>query len=231
VTSWDLRLGRYQDVLAHVDVDALITDTPYSEKTHKGHRDGAEGYDGYSRDDLSYAAWTPDDVVAFVREWAPRTRGWFVTLTDTVLAPAWEAALEEQGRYVFAPLPFVAPGSRVRTRGDGPSCWTTQIVVARPRTALAAAWGTLDGAYVLPRGLPRYEREQFTIGGKPLWLMRRLVEDYTRPGDLVCDPCAGPATTLLAAALTGRYALGASDSRRDYLIGCRRLERADRSAA
>jgi site-specific DNA-methyltransferase (adenine-specific) len=46
-------------------------------------------------------------------------------------------------------------------------------------------------------------------GGKPLWLMRAIVRDYTRPGDLVCDPCAGGATTLLAAAMEGRRAVGA----------------------
>jgi len=39
------------------------------------------------------------------------------------------------------------------------------------------------------------------IGGKPMWLMRALVRDYSRPGNLVCDPCAGGATTLIAAAI------------------------------
>jgi site-specific DNA-methyltransferase (adenine-specific) len=46
-------------------------------------------------------------------------------------------------------------------------------------------------------------------GGKPLWLMQQLVRDYSRPGDLVCDPCAGGATTLIAAAIEGRRAVGA----------------------
>ena len=46
-------------------------------------------------------------------------------------------------------------------------------------------------------------------GGKPLWLMRAIIRDYTRPGDLVCDPCAGGGTTLLAAAIEGRRAIGA----------------------
>jgi len=38
--------------------------------------------------------------------------------------------------------------------------------------------------------------------------MRAIVRDYSRPGDLVCDPCAGAATTLLAAAMEGRRAVG-----------------------
>lgn len=40
--SADLRLGRWQDVLADVECDALICDPPYSARTHKGHDDGSE---------------------------------------------------------------------------------------------------------------------------------------------------------------------------------------------
>ena len=132
-------------------------------------------------------------------------RGWFVSITDHVLVRAWESYLAFSGRYVFAPVPYVAPGSRIRLSGDGPSSWTCWIVVARPRNREFASWGTLPGAYVLPGGhggnLP-------VVGGKPMWLMQRLVEDYSRPGDLVCDPCCGAGTTLVAALRSGRRAIG-----------------------
>lgn len=39
--------------------------------------------------------------------------------------------------------------------------------------------------------------------------MRAIIRDYTRPGDLVVDPCAGGGTTLLAAVMEGRRAIGA----------------------
>ncbi len=39
----DLRLGRWQEALADVgEVDAVITDPPYSARTHEGHDDGAK---------------------------------------------------------------------------------------------------------------------------------------------------------------------------------------------
>lgn len=47
------------------------------------------------------------------------------------------------------------------------------------------------------------------MGGKPLWLMRAIVGDYTNPGDVVVDPCAGGGTTLIAAAELGCTAIGA----------------------
>jgi hypothetical protein len=66
----------------------------------------------------------------------------------------------------------------------------------------------LPGAY-LPGAKLDGEKKKHHIGGKPLWLMRELVRDYTKPGNLVCDPCAGGGTTLIAASIEGREAIGA----------------------
>jgi 23S rRNA G2445 N2-methylase RlmL len=37
----ELRLGDWREVLADVEPDAVITDPPYSERTHSGHNAGA----------------------------------------------------------------------------------------------------------------------------------------------------------------------------------------------
>lgn len=209
--SIDLRCGAWQDVLADVECDALITDPPYGERTHAGQRHGRKD-PRYSPDacltgtGLPYAAWTPDDVDAFVAHWAPRTRGWLCAFTSHDLVPAYVSALERNKRYVFAPLACVQTGMNVRLAGDGPSSWTVWLVVSRPRTM--RAWGTLPGAYVVGQDQDR-KRGDGIVGGKPLDLMRAIVGDYSRPGDIVCDPCAGGATTLLAAAIEGRRAIGA----------------------
>lgn len=248
----DLRLGRYQDALANVrQVDTLITDTPYSRKTHGGHnggcaqsnrvrphderrvrvdrRDGRRYKVGVNRRrKLDFRHWTPADVDAFVDRWAPCTRGWFVSITDHVLAPVWIAALERHGRCAFSPLAFLDPGSRVRIVGDGPAQWAAWIVVARPRTLAFARWGALPGGYPRPAAQPR--ERPIIIGGKPLWLMRALVRDYSRPGDRVCDPCAGAATTLRAAVLEGRRAIGAEPVRKTFNLA-RRLLGAELGAA
>jgi site-specific DNA-methyltransferase (adenine-specific) len=215
--SIDLRLGRWQDALADVEmVDAVIVDAPYSAKTHSGHDAGARSEvtttcerdrlwaaRGGKRESITYPAWDADDVAAFAAQWSPRCRGWICSITDHVLAPIWTTALAAEGRYVFAPIPIVETGSRVRLTGDGPSSWTCWLIVARPRTPKFVRWGTLPGAYI---GSGKGDREH--IGGKDTTIMRAIVADYTRPGDLVCDPCAGAATTLLAAAIEGRRAIG-----------------------
>ena len=222
-----VHVGPWDDLWDRVDrVGALIVDAPYSERTHAGHDGGvaATRLDGeevrmrvdkrngsvYSvglnrRREINYSAWTPDDVHRFVSIWHMKVDGWMVSITDDTLAPVWRAAYERVGRYAFAMIPYVAPGSRVRLAGDGPSSWTCWIMVSRPRRDPYSTWGTLPGAYVLPPGqggtLP-------VVGGKPLWLMEQLVRDYSRTGDLVCDPCCGAGTTLVAALRLGRQVIG-----------------------
>ena len=55
-----------------------------------------------------------------------------------------------------------------------------------------------DGA-----GIPKVHPTQ-----KPLDLLKRLIEIFTDPGDVVIDPCAGSGSTLRAAFETGRNSYG-----------------------
>jgi site-specific DNA-methyltransferase (adenine-specific) len=204
MSTADLRLGAWQDVLADVECDAWITDAPYSDRTHAAYRgDGGVVHES-GRRDIDYASLSPDAVREIVASWAPRTRGWMVSITDTVLAPAWMDAMDSTGRYVFSPVAWYAPGSRVRLQGDGPAQWSCWIVVSRPRCAPYSKWGALPGGYLCSG-----DRTGIVTGGKPIALMRALVRDYSRPGDVVCDPFAGGATTLVAALAEGRSAIGA----------------------
>lgn len=234
-----IRLGRWQDCMKDIIADCLISDPPFSDRTHVGHdravnamrfsggesrtrtdkRTGAVYSVGVSRrKPLPYNPWSDKEAIEFVKSWSPRIDGWFVVLTDHVLVRAYECALLEAGRYVFAPLPFVAPGSTVRLCGDGPSSWTTWVVVARPKGL--SKWGTLPGAYVLPSG--QRDTDKF-IGGKPLWLMRSIVRDYSRRGDLIVDPCCGYATTIIAAEIEGREAIGCEMDEETFSVAMARL--------
>lgn len=213
----DLRLGDWRDVLADVgEVDCAMVDPPYSARTHEGHDAGADmanragksrrRSDGKldairPRREISYSAWGKQDVDEFVAAWAPRNRGWFVCLSDSDLCATYRAAFERNGLTGFQPLPVLIPGMTVRMAGDGPSSWAIYANVARPKAL--HRWGTLPGGYHGGQG------ERFHVGGKPEWLMRALVRDYTQAGDLVCDPCAGCATTAIAAEGMGRRFVGA----------------------
>lgn len=228
--SADLRLGRWQNVLADVECDAVVTDPPYSQRNHVGYNAYAgkptstggkiRNKDQHEREAISYAHWTAEDVRSFVLSWSPRTRGWMVALTSHDLVPAWEEAYAEVGRYCFAPVPCVISAMSVRMMGDGPSSEAVHAVVARPRAKRFLKWGALPGFYLSSRVAGSGGGR-----GKPIDLMRALVRDYSRPGDLICDPCAGYATTGVAALGMGRRFVGAECDEAVHAEGLARLSR------
>jgi site-specific DNA-methyltransferase (adenine-specific) len=199
-------------------VDCIITDPPYSERTHKGHDQGARlGRDGAERKKLNYGALSEKQVAEVAQVFCAACDGWIVWMTDSTLSPAIHSALDECGRYVFAPLPFFQPGRSVRLSGDGPCSWTDWIICAR--TAKQMRWGTLPGGYVAGEGWADKER----MGGKPTRLMQLLVQHYSRPEDLVCDPYMGAGTTGLAAVQEGRRFVGIEIDAAIFDIACRRI--------
>ena len=208
-------------------VDAVITDPPYSEKTHSGHNHSALGQRGFNRDgaqrrSLAYTALNEGDVKRLSDAFDQLAEGWVVWMCDDVLAPTIGANLRARGRYVFAPLPYVAPGSRVRLAGDGPSSWTIWIVVAR--TKAQSRWGTLPGAYVAGPGW----RERTHTGGKPTQLMNRICTDYALENNVVLDPFMGSGTTGVACMNLGRKFIGIEIEKEYFDIACERIDQAQR---
>ena len=61
------------------------------------------------------------------------------------------------------------------------------------------------------KGVPKIHPTQ-----KPVAVLKRLIEIFTDPGDVVIDPCAGSGTTLRAAAELGRHSYGFEIERKFY---------------
>ena len=205
----DLRLGRWQDVLADVgEVDALITDPPYSERTDKGFRTGHSGCGngGFRVEDIGYEPIDAEYCHAFVKSWVPRVKRWFVVFGDHITNAYWLAALHDAGLYTFPPVPWVKIDGAPRYMGDGPSSQSEWIAIARHRVRLPTRYRAGVYRTTIVTG---NSKESIVTGQKPLHLMAAIVRDYSEPGELVCDPHAGGGTTLLAAAIEGRRAIGA----------------------
>lgn len=216
-----LHLGDCMDILPSLPkVDAVITDPPYSDRTHAGH-DAA----GAGRSVLGYAFLTENSVFSLASRYAALCDGWIVWMTDHTLAPRIEKALGDHGRYVFAPLPYFHAGRSVRLTGDGPSSWTDWIVVARTRAQ--SKWGTLPGGYV---GGPGWD-DKARMGGKPTALMDCLVRDYSRSGQTILDSHMGAGTTGVACARAGRAFIGCEIDPAAFELACRRIEEAQKQAA
>ena len=221
-----LYLGDSRDILPGIKCDHIITDPPYGEGLHANHdaRSRSRSGDGANRQELGYAALTPEAAVELAGLFHQTAPGWVVWMTDSDLAGGIRMALKNLGRTTFPPLPFFHPGRSCRLAGDGPSSWTDWIVVAR--TKELKTWGTLQGGYVAGPGWDDKER----MGGKPTRLMRLMIQDYSRPGDLVCDPFMGAGTTGVAAWQEGRAFIGIEIDPAAFDISCRRIEAAHRQA-
>lgn len=218
-----LYLGNCLDILPSLPkVDAVITDPPYSERTHAGHDLIARGAtsDGAEREKLGYAALSEQDVARLVALYSAKCDGWTVWMTDHMLAPVIASELKAAGRYVFAPLPFYQAGRSVRISGDGPSSWTDWIVVSRTKAQIH--WGTLPGGYIAGPGWSDKAR----MGGKPTALMEALVLDYSRAGQTVLDSHMGAGTTGVACMRTGRKFIGCEVDAEAFDLSCRRIEQA-----
>jgi len=221
-----LILGDCREVLPTLGpVGHIITDPPFSERTHKAHdarADTDRRFDGADVKQLGYGALTPADASALCRLFCDACDGWIVWLTDANLAMRVQGEMEARGRTVFLPLPFYQAGRSVRLAGDGPCSWTDWIVVSR--TTAQAKWGTLRGGYIAGEGW----NDRGRMGGKPTRLMDLVVGDYSRAGDTVCDPFMGAGTTGVSAAKAARKFIGVEIEPAVFDIACRRIEEAYR---
>ena len=219
----ELRCGDYREVLGDVEPDAVICDPPYSERVEAGVRSGSSMKNQRNQIGMGYEPIDPAWCEAFADRWS-RVPGWVVVYSDHIGARWHEEALART-RYTFAPMPLIKRGAAPRMCADGPSPWCEWIVVARPRSAsFVGAWPGLPGFYEMQT--VRHGHDHAGVrGAKSPAHMRQVVRDYSRPGDLVCDPTAGGATTLIAAALEGRRAIGAELDPETFAKACARIER------
>lgn len=203
----DLRLGDWRTALADVECDSVCTDPPYSERTAKGQRGNrTTSWLGSSEcSGITYGWLTQDDVVELVNSWLPRTRRWFVMFGDHITVRWALDAMDAFGWYTFPPVIWVKEDAAPRIMGDGPSPQAEQIAIGRSRHALSRAEKRYRPGWY--KTTSRFQ-DKIVMGSKPIWLMRSVIADYSQPGDLIADPFVGGGSTLLAAQMEGRRAVG-----------------------
>jgi len=231
--------GRWQDTLDYLtQVDSVITDAPYSAKTHDGSIKRSTGEVGGH---LTYDHVTPEICDEFVRSWAPRVNNWMVIFGDHISSKWWEDSLKSAGLYVFAPVYYIKRNPMPRMQGDGPtSSGEVMTRAATEKQVLEMAISLLnekerrlfdfdeeEGVITVARHKVKVKESrsrpghymantqtsnQICAGQKDLETCCKIVEDYSSPGDIVVDPFAGYATISQACRITGRTSF-ASEAR------------------
>lgn len=222
----DLRLGDWRETMSDVECDSLITDPPYSARTHDGQRSAVP--DGELRRALSdaYAGIDRNYCAAFVDAWRPRVRGWWVIFGDHTSNRWWLDALSDAGLYTFAPVVWAKTEAAPRFSGDGPASHCEYLAIARPKQKQYLGWGSLPGWYQAPIDI---DRGGFggprLVGSKPETLMRAIVRDYSRPGWTIADPHCGSGTTAVACRAEGRACITSEVDPKTHAIAQARIAR------
>lgn len=205
------RSGDFDRARTHV-----ITDPPYSKKTHDGHNDGQQNcrQDGRTSTSIDFDPITPGEIENFFDVFSAKAF-WILIFCDNVSFILWQEMALRRDRVVFAPVVWVKRNAIPRLAGDGPQSSCEYLCVSRPIGEYKC--GSLPGYYMTPIGNIGFP------GAKPVDLMRALVRDYTKPGDLILDPYAGTGSTLLAAESENRRSIGCEIDPKTYLFASKRI--------
>lgn len=188
-------------------VKCVITDPPYSDKTHESTRTNntANGRRGnrvlsgsFGFDHVSLA-----EVSTLLSDLGRLTQGWVIANLDYKHAFPLEAAPPPGLRLLRIGM-WVKTNPNPQISGDRPAQGWESIGYFH-RDGLRPSWtgGGKAGNFILPSS-----QGQGHPTSKPLPMVSQFVRWFSQPGDLILDPYAGSGTTLLAAKNEGRLALG-----------------------
>jgi len=219
--------------LAGKSIDSIIVDPPYSEHVHSKSRRGLTvTHIGGARDEISerrelaFDSLTLEVMVGAAAQFARVCRRWVLVFCDERSDHAWREALQAAGLGYIRTCAWHKIGGAPQFTGDRPAVWGESIVVAHPKGRKRWNGGGKQGLYSFPTAIDRDRSgldERMHTTQKPVALMEALIRDFTDPGELICDPFAGSATTAVACMRLGRRFVGWERDAEFHAVAARRL--------
>ena len=232
VTLWH---GDCLDVLPELtDVDAVITDPPYSAHVHGASRSGRMisakdrggrfGADVRRNVDLGFAPLTPALRAECAHHFARLALRWVLVFSDIESAVDWRTDLESNGLDYVRTGAWVKVGCTPQFSGDRPAVGFEAVTIVHPAGRKRWNGGGGRGVWSHPIVLDRsHNGARLHTTQKPLSLMSELIALFTDEGEVILDPFAGSGTTLVAAKQAGRKAIGVELDERYCEAAARRL--------
>lgn len=216
VTLWHGDSREIMSGMSDGSVDAVITDPPYTARTHGMAKSNAGRGIGVRA--IDFEAFTDDDLHFTLREFGRLTRRWVVTSLD--YRHAFQAdANPPEGLRVLRLGVWVKTNPMPQISADRPGQgWEAIAYMHRADIKPTWAGGGKSGNYVLP-----VQQGQGHPTAKPLSMVSDWVRLFTTPGDTIFDPFAGSGTTLRAAVDNGRRAIGVELEERYCEVIAKRL--------
>lgn len=239
---WRVIHGDCLEVMPGIElVDHVITDPPYSEKTHDAAAAAAarDLPDGSKRrvyasqpDGFGFACVTSEQRTAVATECARAVARWALFFADNEGVGEWMAAATAAGLDHVRIGQWIKEGCAPQFTGDRPANGTEAVEIAHRKGRKRWNGGGLSAVWHHP--IAALEARRFGSGRpehltpKPLSLMLELVSLFTDPDDLVLDPFCGSGTTGVACLRLGRRFIGIEKDAKYAAIAQERLAAEDR---
>jgi site-specific DNA-methyltransferase (adenine-specific) len=224
-------LGNCLDVLPTLSgVDHVIGDPPYEDELHKafGRKIDRNDGDHLPRSvnmlqplEFSGINGLRDDVAQVA---ARASSGWVIFFTLAEGVRAWRDSLQAAGAKWDTTCFWVKPDASPRFNGQGPARGAECFVTCWAGKGYRS-WngGGKRGIYT---HLVNYQRQGEHPTEKPVPLMSEIILDFTKPGELICDPFCGSGSTGVAAVKAGRRFIGIEQNERWFDLSCKRISEA-----
>ncbi len=207
--------------MADQSVDCVITDPPYTERTHSKARSlshKVNGRDVITQGVTTFASIDDEALRAVLTDLGRVTRSWVVATLDYRHALEFDAN-PPKGLKVQRVGVWMKTRPTPQITGDRPAQgWEAIAYMHRAKGRSVWNGGGRHGNYYLD-----IEQKAGHPTAKPLPMVQDMIRKFSNRGDTVLDPFAGSGTTLRAAVNEGRKAIGIELDERYCEIAARRL--------
>lgn len=216
--------GDCTEILPQIDsVDHVITDPPYAEHIHSNARSGRMraandrggryGADVRRNVDLGFEHLDATLRGQCAAEFARVASRWVLVFSDVESDHLWRSDLTSVGLDYVRTGAWVKIGATPQFSGDRPATGFEAITIAHTRGRKRWNGGGKHAVWSFPIVLDRGRKgARLHTTQKPQELMQTLLSQFTDPGETILDPFAGSGTTLAAARMLGRKAIGIEKS-------------------
>lgn len=202
--------GDCRDALAMMSdesVRAVLTDPPYTERTHSKARSNSHKENGRNvikKGVTTFGSITDEDLASILSECGRVSQGWVIATLDYRHAFEFDtnppAGLKCQRIGVW-----VKTNPTPQITGDRPAQgWEAIAYMHREKGRSKWNGGGLHGNYYTPIARPEGHPT-----AKPISIIEDWVAKFSNEGETIFDPFAGSGTTLRAAKNLGRKVIGA----------------------
>lgn len=210
------------EAMSDAEVDLVITDPPYDERTHAMARSnntaGPAGMRSLHGSRAAFGSLSAADHRALFTRLGEITSGWIISSLSSATAfefeldpPAGLRCLRVAAWVKTNPMPILS--------ADRPAMgWEPIVCLHREDRKPKWNGGGRAMNYVGPTSQGSGHPTQ-----KPLAMVQQWVQLFSSPGDRILDPFAGSGTTLLAARNEGRRAVGFEVNERYCELTAKRL--------